>query len=188
MFKPMGLLNFNLLSQPQCTKLVRDSVSIPSLEGRLFSERDGRGQGFTVDPKRYKARERFIDLHPPHVWLRSVLQSALDRGSDYYGLGAMQQREMPRLLTYGSSGSHFDWHVDAIAGASRASCGRRLTASIQLSDGDGFGGGDLLVRHEDRIDTASRCRGDVAIFPAEWLHRVTPVTSGCRVVLVMWGY
>lgn len=182
----MEILNFKLLSDAQCDKMIHDSASIVSREGLVF----GKSHSGEVDPTRYKGREAFLDLQPPLAWLRGVLQSALDRATAQYVVAPLRLLEMPRLLTY-ETDSHFDWHVDAVPGSFRGSflCPtRRFTASIQLSRADEYSGGDLQIQNSGRVDVAPRVRGNVVLFPATWMHKVSPITSGHRAALVMWGY
>ncbi len=84
---------------------------------------------------------------------------------------------------------HFDWHKDyGRAADNPGQEPRKLSLSIQLSDGADYEGCDLLVRSGNQIDTAPRRRGTVIAFPAYTLHRVTPITAGTRKSLVAWAY
>ena len=85
-------------------------------------------------------------------------------------------------------GGHFDWHKDY--GRDPSDPGqepRKLTLSLQLSDSSDYEGCDLEVRAGNAVDTAPRERGTVIAFPANVLHRVTPITSGTRKALVIWA-
>lgn len=82
----------------------------------------------------------------------------------------------------------FDWHNDY--GRSREDPGqepRKVTLSLQLTDGPTYEGGDLEVRAGHPVDVAPRERGCLVAFRAAALHRVTPVTRGCRKSLVAWA-
>ena len=86
---------------------------------------------------------------------------------------------------YRGSG-HFDWHKDY--GRDPSDPGqepRKLTLSLQLSESSDYAGCDLEVRAGNVIDTAPRERGTVIAFPANVLHRVTPITQGVRKALVI---
>ncbi|HKB96219.1 MAG TPA: 2OG-Fe(II) oxygenase [Rhizomicrobium sp.] len=88
----------------------------------------------------------------------------------------------------GPEGGHFDWHKDY--GRDRADPSqepRKLTLSLQLSDGSDYQGCDLQVRGGNQIDTAPRTRGTLIAFPANVLHQVTPIQSGIRRALVIWA-
>ncbi len=78
---------------------------------------------------------------------------------------------------------HYDWHVD-VGRMSAAS--RKLGISIQLSHADEYEGGNLEFHGHDADREVLRARGAMALFPAYWPHRVTPVTEGTRIALVGW--
>jgi PKHD-type hydroxylase len=83
---------------------------------------------------------------------------------------------------------YFDWHNDY--GRYRGDPGqepRKITMSLQLSDGGAYDGCDLEVRAAHPIDIAARERGALMAFRANALHRVTPITRGVRKSLVIWA-
>jgi PKHD-type hydroxylase len=83
---------------------------------------------------------------------------------------------------------YFDWHNDY--GRYRGDPGqepRKITLSLQLSDGAAYQGCDLEVRASHPVDVAPRERGTLMAFRANALHRVTPITRGARKSLVVWA-
>lgn len=83
---------------------------------------------------------------------------------------------------------HFDWHSDY--GRQRSDPRqepRKLTLSLQLSDGASYEGGNMEIRTSHPIDVAPRERGALVVFQANALHRVTPITRGVRRSLVAWA-
>jgi PKHD-type hydroxylase len=83
---------------------------------------------------------------------------------------------------------YFDWHSDY--GRYRGDPGqepRKITLSLQMSDGASYDGCDLEVRAAHPIDVAARERGTLMAFRANALHRVTPITRGVRKALVVWA-
>lgn len=83
---------------------------------------------------------------------------------------------------------YFDWHSDY--GRDRNDPGqepRKLTLSLQLSDGSAYEGCDLEARAAYPTDVAPRERGTLVAFRANVLHRVTPITRGVRKSLVIWA-
>jgi PKHD-type hydroxylase len=83
---------------------------------------------------------------------------------------------------------YFDWHNDY--GRYRGDPGqdpRKVTMSLQLSNGASYEGCDLEVRAAHPIDVAPRERGALMAFRANALHRVTPITQGVRKSLVIWA-
>jgi PKHD-type hydroxylase len=79
-------------------------------------------------------------------------------------------------------GGHYDWHVDH----GPLKFQRKLSISLQLSDGDAYEGCDLQFMAGNKMETAPRERGAIIAFPSYVLHRVTPVTRGVRKSVVVW--
>ncbi len=76
----------------------------------------------------------------------------------------------------GSEGGHFDWHKDH--GNTREEP-RKISLSLQLSQGNAYEGCDLQLQSAGHIQTAPRSRGALIAFPSYALHRVTPIQRGC---------
>jgi PKHD-type hydroxylase len=85
---------------------------------------------------------------------------------------------------HGSQGSHFDWHKDH--GNAREEP-RKISLSLQLSDGAFYEGCDLELHAGGEIQTVPRRRGTLIAFPSYVLHRVTPIRKGVRKSLVIWA-
>jgi PKHD-type hydroxylase len=85
-------------------------------------------------------------------------------------------------------GGYFDWHSDYGRRADAPEQEpRKITLSLQLSDGADYDGCDLEVRTGHPVDVAPRERGTLVAFWSNALHRVTPITRGVRKSLVMWA-
>ncbi|MGF1543426.1 MAG: 2OG-Fe(II) oxygenase [Parvularculaceae bacterium] len=76
----------------------------------------------------------------------------------------------------------YDWHTDFGIGSPR----RKLSISVQLTDGADYDGGDLEFDVSSEATKAGRERGIVVAFPSFVRHRVAPVTRGTRYSLVAW--
>ena len=67
---------------------------------------------------------------------------------------------------------------------------RKLTAIIQLSDGEDYEGGDfefgLTDKEGNGLIKGNRTKGCLIIFPAFLSHRVTPITKGKRYSIITW--
>ena len=83
---------------------------------------------------------------------------------------------------------NFGNHVD---GAIRVHppTGRRIrtdiSATLFLTAPEDYDGGELLVEDTYGVHSVKLPAGDMVIYPATSLHRVTPVTRGARVSLVL---
>jgi predicted 2-oxoglutarate/Fe(II)-dependent dioxygenase YbiX len=80
---------------------------------------------------------------------------------------------------------HYDWHID-VAWNADMWYQRKLSISIQLSDGSDYEGGDLEFKEFKTNPEENREKGTIIVFPSYQLHRVTPVTKGKRRALVAW--
>ena len=90
-----------------------------------------------------------------------------------------------QYIVYDREGDHFHWHKDEDKHNDR-----KLSISFSLSHADEYEGGDLEISSTDWNDRESHLHkldfGDFIVFPADRYHRVHPVTSGVRKVLVAW--
>ena len=91
-----------------------------------------------------------------------------------------------QYTVYDSKGSHYDWHRDIGSGDNIAKA-RINVAVLQLSSPADYKGGVLQIKHQSEIIDVMKMRGMVTTFPIQLEHRVTPVTSGVRKTLIMWG-
>lgn len=88
----------------------------------------------------------------------------------------------------GDAQGHFDWHKDYGRDPAAPHVEpRKLTISLQLSEASDYEGGELQARGGHQIDVAPKARGTLVAFPANLLHRVTPIISGVRKSLVVWA-
>jgi predicted 2-oxoglutarate/Fe(II)-dependent dioxygenase YbiX len=92
-----------------------------------------------------------------------------------------------RVLTY-PIGGHYKFHSDTATNTA-LSDHRKITLVAMLSDPDEFEGGAFILRSCGReIDLTEKLIPGAAIaFPSYLDHKVTPVTSGVRQTVVLWG-
>ncbi len=154
-------------------------------------------QGDTlIDPGTRRTKHIFIE--PAH-WTGALVSHLAHQANliwrfDLTGLGTLS------ILRYDEVGSHFTWHVDVLAydqasypGLSELSPARplerKLSVTVNLSDGDDYEGGDLeFVSGSGQLvqQPELRTQGSTVIFPSTLGHRVTPLTRGVRYALVGW--
>ena len=88
-----------------------------------------------------------------------------------------------------TGGGHFGTHVDTAIRA-MVSTGQRIrtdiSATLFLAAPDQYDGGDLLVEDTYGIHSVKLPAGDLVLYPATSLHRVTPVTRGERIASFFW--
>lgn len=79
----------------------------------------------------------------------------------------------------------YDWHTDYHYNIQNPP--RKLSMSLLLSDPSEFEGGELqITRGENSQQSLEQKQGRAWFFPSYLLHRVTPITKGCRKSLVLW--
>lgn len=88
----------------------------------------------------------------------------------------------PRVASYQVSGK-YDFHVDV---ALLANDRTDLSFTVFLNDPNSYEGGQLEIQMEGGDQTFKGTAGQIIIYPSGLMHRVTPVTSGERLVLVGW--
>ena len=81
---------------------------------------------------------------------------------------------------------HYDFHKDVGTGDEIMKA-RVNTGVLQLSSPSDYKGGVLQIKHGGEVIDVMKMKGMVTTFPVNIEHRVTPVTSGVRKTLIMWG-
>jgi len=84
-----------------------------------------------------------------------------------------------------SFGAHVDNAIRPVTGTA-ARLRTDVSATLFLSDPDSYEGGELVVQDTYGDHTAKLAAGDLLVYPASSLHRVTPVTRGVRMAAFFW--
>ena len=95
-------------------------------------------------------------------------------------------QSMQYTVYHGEEKSHYTWHRD-IGTGDKIMKARVNVGIVQLSSPSDYVGGVLQLKHEDQIIDVMKTKGMVTTFPIQLEHKVTPVTSGVRKTLIMWG-
>ena len=113
-----------------------------------------------------------------------------EANNNAFGVDWTSITQLQHTLYEADEQGHYDFHHDVFYEAP-VMTHRKLSMSIQLSDGDEYEGGDFefsphYMPHPPD-PKALRKKGTVLIFPSFILHKVTPVTKGERKALVVWA-
>ncbi|AZY48685.1 Fe2+-dependent dioxygenase [Bordetella avium] len=103
--------------------------------------------------------------------------------------GALPTRIFPPLFNRYAEGDGFGIHVDnAIRYPPGESRGVRtdLSATLFLSPPDTYDGGELIIQDSYGEHRVKLPAGDMVLYPAGSLHRVTAVTRGERIAAFFW--
>jgi len=77
-------------------------------------------------------------------------------------------------------------HLDTTFGNLSQAASRKLSITLQLTDGDTYDGGELRLYQGEEPTIAPKKKGMMVLFPSFIMHEVTPVTRGTRHSLVTW--
>jgi predicted 2-oxoglutarate/Fe(II)-dependent dioxygenase YbiX len=149
----------------------------------------GRGAGGNpgVERKARSVLEQRLKFDQASSYpLSKILKLICDINSSawYFDLSGFAYDDMPYVMRYNASrADHYDWHTDM---GQFYAASRKLSFSLQLSDGAAYDGGDLEFYNTTVEKSLFRALGTLIVFPAYWMHRVHPVTRGQRDAVVGW--
>ena len=118
---------------------------------------------------------------------RLVLE-ALGR-SPLFIAAALPLKIFPPLFNRYQGGEAFGTHIDNAIRIHRGSEFRvrtDLSATLFLSNPESYDGGELVIETSFGAQPIKLAAGDLVLYPASSLHRVTPVTRGTRVASFFW--
>jgi PKHD-type hydroxylase len=115
----------------------------------------------------------------------------LDRlsASPLFVSAALPFKVFPSLFNRYEGGGSFGMHVDNAVRALPNSNFRirsDLSATLFLSEPADYEGGDLIVQDTYGVHSVRFAAGDMVLYSASSLHRVSPVTNGARVASFFW--
>jgi PKHD-type hydroxylase len=120
--------------------------------------------------------------------LGAVVMRALERNGTFMS-AALPRHVYPPMFNRYDEGMNFGSHVD---GAIRQIAGTSLrirtdlSATLFLNELGEYDGGELLIEEADGTRSIKLAAGDLVLYPATTLHRVTPVTRGERLASFFW--
>ncbi len=109
--------------------------------------------------------------------------------SPLFVAAALPLKVFPPLFNSYEGGEAFAVHVDNAIRFQRGSDFRirsDLSATLFISDPDEYEGGELIIEGQFGQTSVKLPAGDMILYPASSLHRVTPVTSGRRIASFFW--
>lgn len=149
---------------------------------------DGR---ITAGPQSAQVKNnlQLPDSAPASVAARAIVLEGLERHALFFA-AALPKRIYPPLFNrYEGSANAFGNHVDNAVRTVPAT-GQRvrtdLSATLFLSDPGDYDGGELVIEDTYGTHSVKLPAGDLVLYPASSLHRVTPVTRGERIASFFW--
>jgi PKHD-type hydroxylase len=167
-------LNFpGALSRAECHSILELGAAAMSVTAGLTRPVEGYRKGAT----------RLIPLSAKSGWLYDRISEIFVRVNQWYRFDITGFVDSLLYCEYPERG-HFDWHIDCGEGHTST---RKISVSVQLSDGPEYDGGGLEFAAYGELREARRL-GTAVAFPAFLHHRVAPVTRGTRRSLVAWAH
>ncbi len=102
---------------------------------------------------------------------------------------ALPAKIYPPLFNRYAGGQAFGTHVDSAIRIRRGSDFRvrtDLSATLFLEPPEAYDGGELVIEGHQAMQRVKLPAGHMILYPATALHRVEPVTRGCRTASFFW--
>jgi len=170
---------------------VLDSAALAEVRGLLESPEaewvDGRATA-GHQGARVKANQQIDERSDTAARCQRIVAAALERHPTFIS-AALPNVLYPPLFNRYAGGMEFGAHVD---GAVRLHPhdGRKvrtdLSATLFLADPASYEGGELVVQGASGVSRVKLPAGDMVLYPASTVHRVTPVTRGARLACFFW--
>ena len=135
-----------------------------------------------------KYNEQLPEESPVAQELGRTILAALERSALFMS-AALPKQVFPPLFNRYAGGMNFGSHVDnaiRVHAASRTRLRTDLSATLFLTPPEEYDGGELLVEDTYGVHSSKLPAGDLVLYPATSLHRVTPVTRGARISSFFW--
>lgn len=124
----------------------------------------------------------------PAISLGKHVLQALGQRPEFISAALPRKIYPPRFNRY-EGGGNYGLHVDSalmVIPGTPDTMRSDLAATLFLSEPDDYDGGELEIDTEFGVQAIKLAAGDMVLYPASSLHRVTPVTRGARVACFFW--
>ena len=135
-----------------------------------------------------KKNEQLVEASAAAREAGAIVLDALGQ-SPLFIAAALPLKIFPPLFNRYAGGHEFGIHVDNAVRIQRGSEFRvrsDLSITVFLEDPGEYEGGELLVEGQFGAQSVKLPAGDAILYPSSSLHKVTPVTRGCRVASFFW--
>ena len=166
----------SILKDEQINNIIEVALQKPAKKSTIFSSND------SLQSVR-KSSIRWL----PEEWIKDLLWEYIKKANvKSFNFNVEKNAEVQFTEYHSNQRHHYDWHHD-IDWNSANNKDRKLSITVQLSDGNDYKGGDFEF-DEVKTNADFKSKGTILIFPSYLRHRVLPVTSGTRRSLVAWFY
>jgi PKHD-type hydroxylase len=148
---------------------------------------DGARTGGSLGSKA-KHNEQFVGAEGQARELGNIVLRKLGASPRFMSAALPHRIHPPRFNRYrggGTYGTHVDGAVMFVP-ETGVTLRSDLSATLFLSDPAGYDGGELEIETPFGAQAVKLAAGDLVLYPASSLHRVTPVTRGERLASFFW--
>ena len=171
----------NLLNSEQLNHFRQrlEAPEAPWVDGRVTAGH----QGVHV-----KQNQQIAEGSAVSAELGGIVLAALERLPLFIS-AALPNQVYPPMFNRYENGMHFGSHVDGsvrLMPNTGVKMRTDLSATLFLAPPESYDGGELMVEDTYGAQSIKLVAGDMVLYPASSLHRVTPVTRGVRVACFFW--
>ncbi len=120
--------------------------------------------------------------------LSQLVKAAVLRNSTFFS-AALPHTVFPPLINCYQQGQNFGNHIDNAVRSDPYSgqwVRTDVSSTLFLNNPDDYDGGELIIEDNYGSHSVKLAAGDMVVYPATSLHRVTPVRRGQRVASFFW--
>ena len=161
-------------------KNLKSNSLYPFIQRRIFSEDECNKilQTPTIESDfKTKGHDSYVDFiveDDSNSWIRNRIEAEVIKiNKRVYKFKDIYLRDEIGIRTY-DVGHKYDWHTDNFLH-------QRLTLTVQLNTD--YDGGDLFLFNGDFAEPKKQI-GVITIFPSYLFHTSTPVTRGCKKIII----
>jgi len=165
---------------------VLESQELGTIRNGLASAAFGDGLA-TAGPraKRVKKNLQLPSDSQAAIELGAIVTQALHRNALFNAAALPQRLSVPMFNRY-ETGMEYGLHLDDALMGKVNSMRTDIACTLFLTDPATYGGGDLVVEDLYGFHTVKLAAGNLILYPANSVHRVSPVTHGTRTSVIFW--
>jgi PKHD-type hydroxylase len=163
----------NLLTDPECVRLVALAGELRFVDGRVSNPANVSKQNLQADP-----------ADPKYTESVQIVGAAFARSREF-GSFALPKRVAPPLLCRYEPGMKYGGHADAaIIQLQNIKLRSDLSCTVFIGDPASYEGGELAMVVGNQTLAFKGSAGEAIVYPSTLLHEVVPVKSGQRLVSI----
>lgn len=138
--------------------------------------------------KSAKRNQQLEDGKEPALSLGQHILRTLGQHPPFIAAALPHRIYPPKFNRYaggGTYGAHVDSAVMPVPGT-HITVRSDVSVTLFLSEPEEYDGGELEIEDQFGLQTVKLAAGDMVLYPASSLHRVTPVTRGARIASFFW--